>query len=390
MSLLFIIWLAALGLMTFALTAMSALIVARLLRERRRAKRAARRSAILPEIVNHIGGLSAGPLNLMGMERDAVLMASVVRDLAGLVRGDERTRMMTALCALNVDRALLTLLRHGSTNQRVLAAEALVFFPDATTKAELLNAGRHGAPRLRQAALRSAIEIGAAPPLSELLDSVISRPERASLLFSDLLQRATRSQIEEAIAALARMDLPRSVRLMLMAALGATRDPRALAPLMEAAQAQDGEIRAGAFAALSALGHPDARACVGAGLADPDWRVRLKAIECVRKLRLTAFVPALQTCAADEIWWVRYRAGEALIAIAEQDIAKLKSLLAQFPEPLPAPEKAKPKPARKRAPKAPAAEKPKAPKAKPAAKHAPAKPKSTRAKPAKKAAGGAP
>ncbi len=310
--------------MVFSLATMTALIGAREVRRRQGRRRSARRAAVLPELVHHIGGLTGDTLNLGGLESDALLMAEVVRDLSGLVRGRERTRLTEALCALNVDQALRDLIRTGWANQRVLAAEALVFFPGEETYDALLKACHSATPRVRLAALRSAIELGRPPPIDDMLDSVVGGSERASLLFSDLLQRAAKSQIEGAIASLERPDLPRHLRIMVMQALGASEDERALGPLLAATRSKDNEIRAGAFAALSTLGLPGVEDVVADGLADDDWRVRLKAIECVRRMGLTEFFAPVMVCADDEVWWVRYRAGQTLMSLANDDVAKLR------------------------------------------------------------------
>jgi hypothetical protein len=337
MSLLGLVWITAVALMVFSLATMTALIGARVIHKHRRARRAARRAIVLPELVHHIGGLVSGPLQLGGLETDAVLMAEVVRDLAGLVRGAERTRLMEALQALGVDTALRRLLRRGSTVHRVLAAEALVFFPGDETYAALRQAYRRDAHRVRLSALRTAIELGQAPPIGDMLDSVIGGTERASLLFSDLMQRAVPTQIDDAIGALARTDLPPPVRIMLLQALGRSGDKRVLAPLLTVAHSPDGEIRAGALSALAALGHPRAAEVVEGALGDPDWRVRLKAIECVRRIGLTQFFAQVMTCADDEVWWVRYRAGQTLMSLAEGDVANLKSFIAGVARDAPAP-----------------------------------------------------
>jgi len=343
MSPLIMIWLVALALMSFSLATMAALIGSRVLNKRRRDRRAARRAIVLPELVHHIGGLTDATPDLKGLETDAVLMAEVVRDLASLVRGRERTRLMHALQSLGVDTALRTLLRHGPTNQRVLAAEALVFFPGEETYAALLEASRRDKHRVRLSALRSAIELGQAPPIGEMLDSVIGGSELASLLFSDLLQRAVRTQVDNAVEALNRPDLPPAVRIMLMQALGASGDPRALKPLRMAVRSPDAEIRAGALGALGVLGHPGAGQVVAEALEDADWRVRLKAIECVRRVGLTEFFAQVMACADDEVWWVRFRAGQTLMSLAENDVANLKAFVSNVPKRRPEP-KATPSP----------------------------------------------
>jgi HEAT repeat protein len=324
-SLFVLVWLVAIGLMSFSLATMTALICARVVREHQKTRRAARRAIVLPELVHHVGGLVGDEtLDLHGLEKDAVLMAEVVRDLAGLVLGPERQRLMEALQALKVDQTLRRLLRAGSVVHRVLAAEALIFFPGEETYTGLLRAVRRDDPRVRLAALRTVIELGRAPPVNEMLDAVIGGSERASLLFSDLLQRATRTQIDGAIEALKRKDLPVPVRVMVMQALGATRDKRAFPALKAATKARDPEIRAGALGSLAALGHTSTHKLVADALVDEDWRVRLKAIECVRKLGLTEFFARVMVLSNDEVWWVRYRAGQTLMSLADDDIAKLK------------------------------------------------------------------
>ncbi len=41
-------------------------------------------------------------------------------------------------------------------------------------------------------------------------------------------------------------------------------------------------------------------------------------------------------CAEDEVWWVRYRAGQTLMSLAEGDVAHLKSFIAGVSKAAPA------------------------------------------------------
>jgi hypothetical protein len=40
----------------------------------------------------------------------------------------------------------------------------------------------------------------------------------------------------------------------------------------------------------------------------------------------------VMACANDEVWWVRYRAGQTLMSLAEKDVDKLKSFVSQAPK----------------------------------------------------------
>ena len=63
MSPLSFLWILAVGLMSFSLATMVALISARVLRKQGKARRAARRAIVLPELVHHIGGLTGDELH---------------------------------------------------------------------------------------------------------------------------------------------------------------------------------------------------------------------------------------------------------------------------------------------------------------------------------------
>jgi HEAT repeat protein len=99
-----------------------------------------------------------------------------------------------------------------------------------------------------------------------------------------------------------------------------------------AVRSPDAEIRAGALGALGVLGHPGAGQVVAEALEDADWRVRLKAIECVRRVGLTEFFAQVMACADDEVWLVRFRAGQTLMSLAENDVANLKAFVSNVPK----------------------------------------------------------
>jgi HEAT repeat protein len=74
------------------------------------------------------------------------------------------------------------------------------------------------------------------------------------------------------------------------------------------------------------MGSLSAKALIGAGLKDEAWEVRAAAVEAARRMSLSEFVPELSSRLEDEIWWVRFRASEALVALGEPGINSLRCL----------------------------------------------------------------
>lgn len=315
MTFLFLLSVFALALAFCALAGMAALIGARVLRGRRSEKVARCRAGILALLK----GAPAPDANVRALvDRAARLgeLASIILEVLTVVRGDLRLAFLTRLADADAARRLRQSLRRGGGADRVRAAEALAAFDIRDASAALRRAWSDRNSRVRFAAVRASIEIGAPPPLDFLLDRAArasgAEKSRALVLVEHLASSAPR----EAAQALLRNDLAPPVRVALIEGVGATRDMTCAQAIAVVALDTDVDVRAAAIGALGSLGSPQGFNAVLRALRDPAWQVRVRAAAAAGELRLALALPALQVLAQDANWWVRLRAQQALEALA--------------------------------------------------------------------------
>ena len=327
MSELALIWYLSMALAAGALLWMVGLIVARLDRERDERRRARDRGLIQHAFLDIMNGSGDAIGRLRGVQGRARLMAEVLLDMIAMVRGAERERLISALQAFRVDDTFCRRLFRGSVAGRMAAAEVLSIFPGDRTVAALRRAlPRARAVELRISLMRSLLDLGSPPSLSEVLADVSGRRASESLLYLPLIGRLV---ADDPLTALGAFEDPRVVghaRVMLTEALGASGDYRTLEALCRAARVPDPDLRIAGIRGLAALGHPAAETTILAAMANPEWAVRAAASEAAGRIGLRSAIPLLADQLEDPVWWVRLRAGDALAALGDAGRARLQAL----------------------------------------------------------------
>lgn len=325
MSLLGFLWWSSLAFGAAALTWMLGLIFARVMRARRDARlgldQARMRRLFLAVMEGDTGALH----QLRRPTRRARLTAEAVLDVAGLVRGHDRERLVAALSDLGVPGRLRRRLRRGSRAGRIAAAEALALLPDSANADALREAlARTRDPEFRVAAFNALLALGSAPALRDLLADISARGLQDSLLYETVLRTLVAQAPDEALAAFTDPDTSTLVRTLLADALGRAGDYRAVPVLMTAAPDAELELRIACIRALGGLAHPAAEPVVLEALADTAWEVRAAAAEAAGRIGLSSAAVPLVQALADAVWWVRFRSGEALAALGEKGVASLR------------------------------------------------------------------
>lgn len=325
MSLLALLWESSLAMTLAAVAWMFGLIIARLLRERSDARRAADQTRVRTAFLDILGGDLEALMRLKPYRRRARLMAEAVLDVLGLIRGAERERLIEVLGGMGVADRLRTRLDRGSKAGRIASAEALSAFPESATVDVLHSAlQRTRDDDLRVAILISLLDLDAAPPLNALLDDVAARGLQDSLLYEPVIRRAAEAAPAEAVDAFMLSTAPAVTRAVLADALGAAGDYRAVEPLMQSAAMPELEVRIASLRALGVLGHPAAGLAIMTAMKDEIWEVRSAACEAIGRIGLIEAAPLLVQALSDPAWWVRFRAGEALAALGDKGIASLR------------------------------------------------------------------
>lgn len=326
---LLLLWWTSIVLVLAALAWISALVVGRLFREQRDARRGRDRDRACDAFLDVMNGAGDALGRLRGVDHRARVMGEALLELLAMVRGGERERLLEALQSIKMDQRFRRRLFRGGIAGRMVAAETLSHFPGPET-VEALKAAlartRHG--NLRVALMRSLIELDAAPPLAEVLQEVHRSRGSDSLLYLPLMRRLVNSDTRAALHAFGDPATPPKARVILAEALGASGDFRALQPLCIGATAPDVELRIASVRGLAVMGHPAAEPRILAALEDPVWMVRSAACEAAGRIGLKTAVPLLITQLSDPVWWVRFRAGEALSALGASGLKGLRAAAA--------------------------------------------------------------
>lgn len=313
-----LIWSVSLLLAAAALAWMTALIVARLFRERSEGRRERDRRLIQQAFLDIMAGSGDAVGRLRAVRTRARVMAEALLGVVGLVRGAERERLIDALAAFGLDRTFRRRLSRGSIAGRIVAAEALSIFPGPEGATALRRTlGETRSADLRVSLWRSLIDLGQPPALEAVLADLKGRNASDSLLYVPLIESVVTLDAASALRTFGDPDLPAEARVILAEALGRSGDYRVLEPLCLTARAPDDELRIASMRGLASLGHPSAEPSILAAIDDPVWMVRAAACEAAGRIGLRTAIPRLASQLEDPVWWVRFRAGEALVALGE-------------------------------------------------------------------------
>ncbi len=326
MPLLALLWAYALSLVAVSIAGMIALILRRITRERGDARRSKNRQALMVTLLTP----DAGPIGCAAhlTTLDGETAAETLLEVLALVRGVDRDRIVETARDKGAPSILRKHLAGGSVRGRILAAEALAFFPEAETQRALSVAQYDFDARVQAAALKSMVELGAPLAIDDLLARIGAEGKRRQSALVGVLRVAVALQPTQAIRALSRAGLATPVRIALIDSLAAARAADSVQFIAALTDDENIEIRAAAIQALGALAHPSAAPFIARALSDRDWRIRVKAAEAAGRLGLFEFTDPLCALLSDEIWWVRFRASEALAALGEHGIAALRAVAA--------------------------------------------------------------
>jgi hypothetical protein len=306
-----LIWTASLALAAGAFAALGVLLIARIRRERIERANPDRRRRISRQLLRYAGSGGEAPVFAVRQRVEREILIETALDIAPLMRGAARERLVQLLREAGLDDRLRKQARGGSVRARLAALEGLELFPGAETLAVLERTEQSRDLRIWLTALRTRAALGAGPTMAELL-ALSERPgARRSPIMHDLVAARAKERFAEALETL-RTPLAPLTRAVLVRALGETGKAEGLEPLRIALHNPDPAVRSAAAGALGELGLDAAGDALARAAGDVDWRVRLKASEAIGRLGLSRHAGALRALLNDPVWWVRFRAEEAL------------------------------------------------------------------------------
>ena len=319
------LWFTSLAMTGAALAIMVGLLLARWGTRWRARARAEERRRLVPLLLGD-GEEEIRPLLWLADKFIAELMVELMQ----LVRGRERERFTARAEALGVPERLRGQLGSGSSRVRQTAAEALAYFEDERTTEGLRHALGDSNPDVRLTAALALAQSGRAPPLRELVYRLdIGRSEK-SLLVNALFKELARHGTAELEALLRSPDAPLTARIAAADALAEAGDYGSVSAIAEAAlgASENGPELPRMLRALARLGHPAAAPAVARALASAAPSARAAAAEAAGRIGFANMADRLAELLGDPSWRVRFRSAQALVALGDEGLARLRSAAA--------------------------------------------------------------
>lgn len=324
------VWWLSLALAGVSLLLMSILVVRRVIGDRMIARREQRKQAMLEWLLDCLVTLvpeQAG--DFVESKQDAMILVDVIEHLLRSLSGGERQRLIAVLRSLGGVETCLERLRNGKDWQREAAAGSLRYLDAPGVREGLRQALDDPSPGVRCAAARALLHLDSAGSAQLLIDKLIVEAAVPPHAVRDVFRQLGPLYHDELIAAL-ESDLE-NVKVVVIDALGHSGDLGVVEPLLallEQALAAPvaKEIAANTYRALGLLGDPRALPAVKEGLRSRAWEVRCQAALCAGQIRAHEAGALLTDLLDDPVWWVRYRAAEALFDLGEQGIEVLLRL----------------------------------------------------------------
>lgn len=309
------LWAISVGLAGGALLIMCGLIVARLLSDRRAGALAARRRVLIPMLL----GDASDEMISASVPNGSSILNDLAVELIELVRGEERDRFVATSARLGVTDALRRTLARSTVRQRVVAAETLAHFPDSLTTNSLEDALKDKSADVRFAAALALATSDRAPHASVLIELLGLGLREQSMLIVALFQEIGRTRPGEIRGLIDDDECPLTVKAAAIEALAASGDYSLVPSIVDLTLASDpaSEELPRYLRALGAFQHPSAAPAIIRWLGAPTSWVRSAAAEAAGRVGLIETADTLSALLDDTDWWVRFRAGEALIKLGE-------------------------------------------------------------------------
>ena len=324
-----LIWWSSLALAGIAFVWMMGLIIARVFRENSEVRRKADRLTLSAAYLTIMSGAGDAGTLLEPFRKRSRLLAESLLDVLGLVRGVERDRLIASLVEAGVADRLRSRLTRGSRTGRLAAAVALSAFPSTATRTALRDLHRSSTDtEIRIASVRTLIDVGDPPNARELIADLEGKDYSESLLYAPVLRRLAVDAPDDALETLTLPGLGMAARAVMIEAVGASGDYRALPTLSLMAAAPEPGLRISAVRALGALAHPGSAETIIGALGDEAWDVRAEAAMAAGRIGGPALVQALTPLLDDPVWWVRFRAAESMSKMGGSGIEALRNATA--------------------------------------------------------------
>jgi HEAT repeat protein len=262
---------------------------------------------------------------------DRAILRTVLLRLAQDLRGDESRAIADLYRQLGLLDAEFQALGGWLAHRRAAAAANLATLRMPRIQRRLIRALDDPDRSVRVVLIRALGEIGDRQALVTLIRRLGDPSPAVVRQVEQVLIDRGREVVPE-IVAYAETSSKLRGRRAAVEVLGFLRAPLAANLLLELVRHPDRKLRIQAVKAAAAIGDPRFLEPFHEILADPSWAVRCQAAKGLGALGSPTSVPLLRVALGDDHWWVRFYAAVALAELGEPGHAALRAAEAD-PEP---------------------------------------------------------
>ncbi len=326
MNWLVLIYVVSISLALVALTAVLSLAGRRALTMRADERHAARRTALVGEVLEALDEKEFPAALAARMGTLPELASEVLEELLELIRGDNQRRLLQIANEAGMREWLHRRLRVGKHIHRRSAADMLRFFDDEETIQALQRALEDPEEDVRLTATLSLSAIQGAPSLLPILERFKETMHSRSLRLRQIFERLSQTDSDAALKIATGNFGDDGLRPLAIEALGTTFSEQIGLSLVAMAHDPLPSVRRAVITALGNMALPQVSGAVTEALDDESWEVRMAGIEAARRLDLFDLVPHLAALVEDKVWSVRLHAAEALGRLGDAGLQALTRL----------------------------------------------------------------
>lgn len=318
------------GLLVFLLTfvLLVAIIVLRAVTDRRERLEAALAERWHPVFFHAVEGMPYVAPRLLGRDREVILLVWI--HFVESIGGEARRRLRRLARELQFAGTAVRLLERRNFRSRLLAVAVLGRMKSRRAWSQLVRLAADPNPALSMLAARALLQIDARAGLPIVIGQIVRRDDWPAVRLAAMLDEVPSAQLsEELLRTLREVGVDAAPRLLpLLDDSASAKVWPVLAPLLRAERPP-----AILVAALKACSDPRAIVAVRYLAGHGEWIVRAQAAAALGRLGFNEDVPRLQALLGDPEWWVRYRAGLALTRMPFVSRQRLVDLAPQLTDP---------------------------------------------------------
>ena len=245
-----------------------------------------------------------------------------------LLRGDAREKLVALARRCGMEQVARAMLVRRSFRDRLIAANTLGHMRAADAWTDLVEVSREPHPLTSICAARALLTIDAGRALPVLMPAFLARGEwpvaRVTAMLSEAGADTVSGPLVAALEAAAGEDGATFKVERLLCYIEVAHTELASATLLRVLQAgKDDNIVA---TCLKSLRDPSGLEIVRSHLAHATWFVRTQAVTALGRIGTVQDCERLIALLSDPVWWVRYRAAQAIVALQPMHGAELQRI----------------------------------------------------------------